>query len=93
MTETSNRPVPALRCESTHGQYRCVGDPDHPGPHWAPLERSRALRWGMVGIGCFDPECNREPGHEMPHRDGHGRSWVPLTDEELAEYVRTQRTP
>ena len=38
----------------------------------------KVLRWGVVTFGCADPECTREPGHELPHRDGMGKSWAPI---------------
>lgn len=67
------------RCRSWHKSLRCQGELDHAGAHWADVGRSPAvLRWGMVGYGCADPECIRAPGHDMPHRDGKGISWVPV---------------
>jgi hypothetical protein len=66
----------SARCDSVDGSNRCMGEPDHAGPHWADVGRSPAvLRWGMRGYGCADTLCNRKPGHELPHRDGRGVSW------------------
>ena len=74
----------ASRCKSTDGSLRCVGTEDHAGPHWASLVGDRAMRWGMRGIGCFDPGCVKEPGHGRPHNDGKGTSWWPMDAEDFA---------
>lgn len=79
------------RCVSEQGSYRCQGSRNHRSAHWADVGRSPAvLKWGMVGYGCSDPTCIRRPGHEMPHRDGKGVSWVPEGDE---EYDPEETTP
>lgn len=70
------------RCDSVRGSLRCVGTTGHASPHWAPTTGHRAMRWGMSGEGCFDPDCVKTPGHQAPHNDGKGRSWWPMTDDE-----------
>jgi hypothetical protein len=80
------------RCPSEHGQWRCVWELGHGGAHTAPQEGNRAVRWGMVGIGCCDPLCNRRPDHAGPHRDGHGLSWVPIDDVDYDEFLAWVRT-
>ena len=55
------------------------------------------LRWGMVGYGCPDPECIRAPGHDMPHRNGKGVSWVPIEsdwiDWQASDFVSCTESP
>lgn len=77
---------PPERCVSrSRNQLRCVGMDGHPLPHWAPLSEHRALRWGGETVGCFEPECNRDPGHDLPHRNGMGKSWWPYEPDEEEE--------
>lgn len=74
------------RCDSQQGGYTCCDVKEHWGHHWADLGL-RSLRWGVVMTGCADPQCIREVGHDLPHRNGRGMSWgsplEPLTVEEL----------
>ena len=70
------------RCASRHGVYRCVRAEEHGGAHVAPLSGNRAMRWGMHGIGCCDPDCVRKPDHPSPHRNGRGVSWWPIDADE-----------
>jgi len=71
-----------VRCSSIHGQYRCQSEvEEHELPHWAQLvDEAAAIRWGVVEIGCYDPQCKEKPGHQLPHRDGRGCSWVPADE-------------
>jgi hypothetical protein len=72
-------PTTQKRCPEKHNVLQCQGSEGHRGRHWADTGRSPAvLRWGVeVGYGCADTECVREPGHELPHRNGKGLSWWP----------------
>lgn len=74
------------RCGSIHTQYRCEREAGHAGCHLATTGKDRAIRWGVVEVGCFDPYCVEGPDHGLPHRNGRGTSWWPgeRVDEEPA---------
>lgn len=74
------------RCGSLHLHHRCQRQEHTSGCHLVVTGEGRAIRWGVVEIGCFDPYCTRGPDHELPHRNGRGTSWWPgeVIDDELA---------
>jgi len=66
-----------MRCDSEHLQYRCQGQWNHEGPHWACTGPQKAIRWGFFcDVGCYDNQCRLPPGHEGWHTDRRGRSWI-----------------
>ncbi len=80
MTRCSSMLNAGIQCVDREGHF------DNRHPHWAQCSPSGVTRWGVVTHGnCGDNECNRSYNHEMPHRDGRGRSWWPLDEEDLKE--------